>query len=230
MDNVQHIFFDLDHTLWDFEVNSSVALAKLFKEFELHDEGVDFDVFIGIYREINEQYWARYRKNEVQKEELRVGRFLDAFKLVDKVVDYNFADRFAKRYLEISPYQTNLFPNVHEVLSYLKQKYRLHILTNGFEEVQYIKLENSKLKKYFDTVVCSEEVGEKKPHPSVFKFALNKSGGKSENSVMIGDSLQADVQGALDIGMSAVYFNPSKNEVGSEYMQIHDLLDLKKWL
>lgn len=226
MDNVEHIFFDLDHTLWDFDANSSAALQELFVEFSDELSAVSFDVFLPYYKGVNEAYWARYRLNQVSKEELRVGRFLDAFNFFNLNLDFNFADAFARRYLEISPYKTQLFKGAIKVLKSLNANYKLHIITNGFKEVQYIKLENSRLKHFFDTIVCSEETGVKKPHPDIFNFALNKSKALPHNSVMIGDCLTADVQGALDVGMSAIFFNPHNFDADSSINQVNNLEEL----
>jgi len=229
MDDIRDIFFDLDHTIWDFDANSKLALQELFFEFDLTKRGVDFDAFMKEYYEVNDIYWARYRNNEIQRQELRIGRFIDAFANLDVRIDFDFADQFAGRYLELSPYKTNLFPNAIEVLTYLQSKFNLHIITNGFEEVQFIKLKHSNLKQFFKTVVCAEEVGEKKPHPSVFQYALDKSGANPKQAVMVGDSLQADVQGALDVGMHAIYFNPEMVDITADYKQIQDLAELKHW-
>lgn len=226
MTKIRHVFFDLDHTIWDFEMNSKEALLELFS---LHKEkmgNISFDEFMPIYKAINESYWDRYRKDDVSKEVLRVGRFKDAFNHFGKDFDFQFLDQFAKDYLARSPYKTCLFPGAFETLDYLKGKYKLHIITNGFKEVQYIKLNSSNLASYFNIVICSDEVGFKKPNPKIFKLALEVSNAKADESIMIGDSEDADVMGALSVGMKAIWFNPFSESNVNDFISINKLNDL----
>ena len=227
MVNIKHVFFDLDHTLWDFEKNSQEALSELFIELKQDIGQIEFKEFMPVYRIINEKYWERYRQNLVTKEELRIGRFIDAFHEFNLEIGYELANKFAVRYLEISPFKTNLFKDTHEVLTYLKSEYKLHIITNGFVEVQHIKLRESKLLDYFNVIVTSDEVNVKKPHPDIFNFALNKSGAVNYESVMIGDSLDADIQGANHVGMKVIHFNPELNPTNSKFNSITKLIELK---
>ena len=160
---IKHIFFDLDRTLWDFEKNSHTTLLQLISHFNLTDKGIDnAEKFIKKYKIHNEKLWDLYRENKINKEELRSKRFLMTLSEYG-IDDKDLAEQFGLVYIKQSPLKTNLFPFSHEVLSYLKTKYTLHIITNGFEEVQYIKLAAADLKKYFDVVVTSEKAGVKKP-------------------------------------------------------------------
>lgn len=227
MTNIKHVFFDLDHTIWDFEKNSQEALQEIFSLHKVVVEGVDYREFYTQYKVINEQYWDLYRKNEVTKEELRVGRFRDAFNLFNRNFEFAFLDQFAKDYLARSPYKTNLFEGSIEILEYLKKSYQLHIITNGFKDVQYIKLRESKLDTYFNVIVCSDEVGVKKPDPEIFKFALKTAMAAPEESIMIGDCPEADVKGALAVGMNAAWFNPLQEINQSNLFSIRNLIDLK---
>lgn len=230
MTNIKHVFFDLDHTIWDFEKNSQEALIEIFEIHNAVIGTVDYDAFYPKYKSINEAYWDKYRKNEVTKEELRIGRFKDAFELFGHFFDYNFLDQFAKDYLARSPFKTNLFEGSFETLNYLHSKYKLHIITNGFVDVQHIKLKESKLDQYFDIVVCSDEIGVKKPDPAIFKFALKRANAEPSESIMIGDCPEADVRGALSVGMSATWFNPYNSDNNGELMSINKLTDLKRFL
>ncbi len=227
MNNVKHIFFDLDHTIWDFESNSRAALQELFIAFEAQLNGVNYESFINLYEGINAAYWDRYRKNEVTKEQLRVGRFVDAFSQLDFPISNSFASDIADAYLASSPYKTNLFNGAHEVLTYLKSKYQLHIITNGFVEVQHIKLASSELRTYFDLVLCSDEVGIKKPDPQIFQIALDKTGAFASESIMIGDCIEADVRGGASVGMHAIHFDPFQKTKQYEFKSIQSLLELK---
>lgn len=226
MTNVRHIFFDLDHTIWDFEANSKAALSELFSLHENKVGDIAFEIFLPIYIDINEAYWEEYRLDKVDKETLRVGRFKDAFHYFGKDFDFEFLDQFAKDYLARSPYKTNLFPGAFETLNYLKGKYQLHIITNGFKEVQYIKLDSSNLASYFDIIICSDEVGFKKPNAKIFELALEAAQAKANESLMIGDSEETDVMGAIRVGMQAFWFNPLHAKNNNAFLSIHNLTDL----
>ena len=212
MNNIKHIFFDLDRTLWDFEKNSHDTLIELFKKFKLITRGVDnLENFIAKYMTHNERLWHLYRENKVTKEELRTKRFLLVLEEYG-ISDSQLAKDFGIAYVEESPLKTRLFPFTIEALNYLEKTYKLHIITNGFQEVQHIKLKKSGLSKYFKTIITSEQVGVKKPDPLIFEYALNNSGAKVKESIMIGDDLEVDIIAAKLFGMNQVYFNPKKEK------------------
>ncbi len=208
--HIKHIFFDLDRTLWDFETNAYKTLSELYGEHALKQKGVsDVDVFIDNYKMHNERLWELYRDGEVEKHVLRSSRFkltLQDFGIDDDLL----ANELGDQYIQRCPLKTNLFPFTYETLNYLKEKYHLHIITNGFEEVQYIKLEKSKLLHYFEQIITSEQVGVKKPNPEIFRYALVKAFCNVNESIMIGDDLPVDILGAKAIGMQQVYFNPER--------------------
>lgn len=227
----QHIFFDLDMTLWDFENNAHEAYKDIYVKFELDKRGVEsIDSFLKCYFVHNEKLWDQYRKGEIQKEFLRSQRF--KLTLLDfGIDDSNLAEDIGLEYITISPKKTGLFPNAHEILKYLHKKYHLHIITNGFEEVQFTKMKNSKLDGYFRNVITSEDAGSKKPDPGIFNYALNKAGAKAEYSLMIGDDPEVDVLGGEAVGIDGIYFNPKKLSSNGEIKRvIHDLIELKDWL
>ena len=208
----KHLFFDLDRTLWDFEKNSHEVLLELYQHYDLLNKGiVDSKVFIERYKHHNEKLWDLYRQNKIEKDKLRDERFkitLDEFGINSPELAANLGED----YVAHCPKKTNLFPYVHSTLNYLKDRYALHIITNGFEEVQYQKLENSNLIDYFEQIITSEQVGFKKPSQQIFKFSMLKAFAKPSDSLMIGDDLHADILGAKDIGMAQVFFNPLKHE------------------
>jgi len=208
----KHLFFDLDRTLWDFEKNSNEVLLELYQHYDLLTKGiVDSKVFIERYKHHNEKLWDLYRQNKIEKDKLRDERFkitLDEFGINSPELAANLGED----YVAHCPKKTNLFPYVHSTLNYLKDRYALHIITNGFEEVQYEKLENSNLIDYFEQIITSEQVGFKKPSLQIFKFSMLKACAKPSDSLMIGDDLHADILGAKDIGMAQVFFNPLKHE------------------
>ncbi len=207
----RHLFFDLDHTLWDFETNSQETLQDLYLEFTLADKGVpDFQRFHQTYSVHNERLWERFRRGFISREDLRWKRLwytLLEFKIGDRQLVYNLSDR----YLELLPTKAHLFPGTLEVLDYLRGKgYPMHLITNGFEETQHLKLRHSGIADYFSHVVTSESAGCLKPQRAIFDYALQRSGCTAEEALMVGDALEIDILGARNAGMDQVYFNPAK--------------------
>lgn len=227
MQKIKHVFFDLDHTLWDFDKNSEKAFKQIFKEQQI---SVDFNKFIKIYLPINAEYWKLFRQGEVSKEELRFGRLKDTFNKFNYQVSDNFINKISNNYLEYLPVYNSLIEGAVELLEYLKRNYSLHIITNGFKEVQNQKLEKSNIKKYFQVVVTSECVGVKKPNPEIFEFVLKEVKAKPEECVMIGDSYETDIIGAFNSGILPIHFNIHKNNSLKGIISIDSLVDLKQYL
>lgn len=226
--NIQHIFFDLDHTLWDFEKNSELALQKVFKKQNIT---IDLTSFLQVYKPINLEFWRLFRNEQVTKSELRYGRLKKTFDALGYAISDNLIHTIANEYIEFLPHFNYLFDGTFEILEYLKAKYKLHIITNGFEKVQLEKLKNSKILDYFNVVVTSESVGVKKPNPKVFNYALGLANAKKEQSIMIGDSVEADVLGALNVGMQAIHCNFDCNEIDiKNFTSVTNLLELKQYL
>ena len=207
---IKHVFFDLDRTLWDFEANAHKTLLELYEDHALRKKGIsDVDMFIDNYKMHNERLWELYRDGKVEKDVLRSSRF--KLTLQDFGIDDDrLASELGDQYIQKCPLKTHVFPFTYQVLDYLKEKYHLHIITNGFEEVQHVKLEQSKLLHYFEQIVTSEQVGVKKPNPEIFRHALVKAFCNPDESIMIGDDLPVDILGAKAMGMHQVYFNPEK--------------------
>ena len=224
---VKDIFFDLDHTLWDFDKNSMLAFKRVFKKFKIT---IEFDAFLKIYEPINVEYWKKYREDKVSKESLRRGRLIDSFNFFDLIYTTEKIDEIADAYIQELPFDNHLFEGAVEILDYLILKYKLHIITNGFEEVQHKKLKNSGIDHYFSTVTTSEEVGVKKPNPKVFLTALNKANSLPTQSVMIGDSLEADILGANNIGMQTIFYNYRNESISKKIKSIDSLLEIKNYL
>ncbi|MFT3826544.1 MAG: YjjG family noncanonical pyrimidine nucleotidase [Chitinophagaceae bacterium] len=204
----QHIFFDLDHTLWDFEANSRQTLEDLYTTLQLAEKGVhDFDLFHKNYLVHNEVLWDRYRNGFIKVDELRWKRMWRT--LLDfKIGDEKLARAMGDRFLELLPSRKLLFPYTHEILTYLTGKgYKLHLITNGFETVQHHKIKNSDLDKYFTEVITSEGSNSLKPHKEIFDYAFQKAKALPEHSIMIGDSFEADIQGAINAGIDHVFVN-----------------------
>ncbi|HIP47462.1 MAG TPA: noncanonical pyrimidine nucleotidase, YjjG family [Lutibacter sp.] len=225
---IKHIFFDLDHTLWDFEKNSAKAYALCFKEnkIDLHLQS-----FLSTYVPINLDYWKLYREEKVSKEDLKTGRLKDSFQALNYSISNNLIDKIADEYLAHLPKFNTLFDGTIEILTYLKAKYSLHIITNGFGEIQNDKIEKSGIKSFFTELITSDEVGLKKPNPKVFEYALSKANAKTQESIMIGDSMEADIQGAINVGMKAIHFNPDKLLFKKHHkIEINHLNEIKNYL
>lgn len=225
MEAIKHIFFDLDHTLWDFEKNSGLAFEKIFQELNFD---INSQQFMDIYNPINVAYWKLYEKNEIDQETLRISRVKDAFEALNYSLTLDEINIISNLFIEYLTLNNHLIEGTIETLEYLKGKYVLHIITNGFSIVQDVKLQKSNLDKYFVTITNSESAGHKKPHENIFKHALTSANASKTESIMIGDSIEADVLGALNFGIQAVYFNPT-NEVFSnnEIIHIKKLTQLK---
>lgn len=207
----KHIFFDLDQTLWDFETNSREVLVDLFSRYRLQELKIpDVHTFIERYHYHNHILWEQYRFNQVDKYTLREQRFLRTLQDFGEA-DKTLSDRLSADYLAEAPFKAALFPYCLEVLDYLSRQYKLHIITNGFEEVQYIKLRSSNMIHYFDVIVTCENSGYKKPEKHIFYHALERSRASIDNSLMIGDSMESDILGAKNIGMDQIFFNPKRH-------------------
>ena len=204
----RHLFFDLDHTLWDFEANAKMTLQELYNSLQLLERGInDFELFHKNYLVHNEKLWERYRNGYIKQDELRVKRM--GLALLDfKIADENLSKEMSVKFLELLPTRTILFPHAIEILEYLKNKnYELHLITNGFEKTQHSKLKYSGLGKYFNEVITSEGSNSLKPNKEIFDFAFNKTGAKPEESIMLGDSLEVDIIGAMNAGIDQVFIN-----------------------
>lgn len=225
---IKHIFFDLDHTLWDFEKNSAKAYLSCFKK---HQITVNMADFLTTYVPINLKYWKLYREDRLSKKSLKYRRLKDAFTAVSYTVSDELINQIAIDYLKFLPENNKLFEGTIEILNYLKPNYQLHIITNGFSEVQNTKIEKAGIKHFFTEIITSDEVGAKKPNPKVFEYALDKTNATKQESIMIGDSLEADIQGALNAGMQAIHFNPEKLTLKKHHKtEIAHLNEIKKYL
>lgn len=229
--NIKHVFFDLDRTLWDFEKSAEQAFDRIFIKFKLGDYGIKSGKeFHDSYTIHNNRLWDQYRKGEITKDKLRGLRF--SLTLNDfGIKNDQLGNSIGNEYVHISPLIVNLFPNAIDTLEYLFPKYKLHIITNGFAEVQTVKLRESNMRRFFSEVITSEEAGVKKPDPIIFNYAFEKSGGIPQNSIMIGDDYEVDILGAKDVGMRQIFFDPNKAHKNPESdYHIRDLKEIKSLL
>jgi len=227
MQHIKHIFFDLDHTLWDFETNSEKTFEKIFS---INSINVDVNYFLKQYKPINFAYWKLFRENKVSKSNLKYGRLKDSFNKLNHSISDDLIDKLSKDYLIYLPTFNEVFEGTHEILTYLKSKYQLHIITNGFSEVQSNKMKNARLDVYFDKIITSESVGVKKPNSKIFKHALKVAEAKIDESIMIGDNWEADIMGAKDCGITPIYCNFENNPKDTSVITIEKLLEIKHHL
>lgn len=220
---IKHVFFDLDHTLWDFDKNSALTFQKIFNLNQLE---INFKKFIAVYEPTNYKYWKLYREEKVTKPQLRYGRLKDTFNALTISISDALINKLSEDYITHLTTFSHLYEGTIELLEYLKPKYKLHIITNGFEEAQENKMQNSNIRHYFSTVTNSEMVGVKKPNPKIFKFALQQAHAQVAESIMIGDNLEADIQGADNIGFKTILFDYKNEYTSNDYKSVTSLLQI----
>jgi putative hydrolase of the HAD superfamily len=225
----RHLFFDLDHTLWDFDTNAREALTDIYHSLTLAEKGInDFGVFYTRYLYHNEILWSRYHNGFISSEELkwkRMWRTLLDFKKPDEALAHEMSAAF----LDVLPEKKGVFPYTFEILNYLQLKgYTLHLITNGFEKTQWRKLNSSGLNRYFSEVITSEASNSVKPQKEIFDYALLKTGATVAESIMIGDNPEADIAGAINAGWHSVFVNHNRQPVTlTPTYAIHHLKELE---
>lgn len=227
----KHLFFDLDRTLWDFEKNSVLTLREIFEEAQIGEmASIVFDDFHKYYVDYNHHLWDLYKDGKIEKDYLSVQRFRGSL-LYFKIENEELANKMSRDYVSISPTKTALFPDAISVVRNLSKRYFMHIITNGFNEVQFVKLDNSGLTPYFNKIITSEMVGVQKPHREVFDFALKQAGASAQESLMIGDDQVSDIQGAQNADMDQVFvdFHYESLKFSPTY-HIHSLPELLNFL
>ncbi len=226
-DLVTDVFFDLDHTLWDFEKNSALTFEIILPK---HGVNVPMEDFLEVYVPANLVFWKLYREEKITKAELRYQRLKSVFDTLGYAVSDSTINSLAEDYINQLSSHTHLFPDTLRILNYLKPKYKLHVITNGFQEIQKKKLINSGIAHYFDQVIDSEMAGVKKPNPIIFNLALTKANVNSSAALMIGDSLEADILGAKKAGLYALHFNAHGEAEHQHSPMIKGLWEIKTYL
>jgi putative hydrolase of the HAD superfamily len=232
MKSYRHLFFDLDHTLWDFETNAIETLHQLYDDYQLaRYTTFTRQDFTTRYSEVNHALWRLYQSNKISQQQLRSARFVRTLTRLG-VPEEEIPTDISTQFTAILPLKSAVFPHTHEVLRYLVAKgYILHLITNGFEEIQHIKLASSSLTPYFQEVITSETSGCLKPDPRMFAHALTRAGATAAESLMIGDNLECDVLGAYNAGIDQVYFNPEKRRhFAQTTYEISSLNELRTFL
>ena len=227
----KHVFFDLDRTLWDFDAAAEVAFERIYEKYNLKSLGIpSAHEFHEVYHPLNERLWELYREDKITKADLNRTRFLKPLEHYG-IHNIELADHLSEDYVYWSPRIVRLVPGTMELLDYLKPKYHLHLITNGFQEVQHTKLSGSGLEPYFETLTVSEEVGVKKPNPEIFHYALRKAHATAEESIVIGDEMAVDIDGAKAAGIDQIFFNAKGEKVeGERTYEVKSLLEIKQLL
>ena len=227
----EHVFFDLDRTLWDTDKNAADTLRYLVVKYKLNERGIEnVDEFVNEFNILNEHFWTLYGQDKISKDQLRLQRFVDILKKYN-IKDYTLCHNLSNDFTAITPKRSGLIDGAKDMLDYLKHKYHLHILTNGFNEIQKIKLRHSGIRNYFKKMITAEDAEAKKPHKDFFTYALSKTGASKSNCIMVGDNVEIDIVGAINSNISSIFYNPLKVE--HNYTPDHEikhLLELKKIL
>jgi putative hydrolase of the HAD superfamily len=224
----KHIFFDLDHTLWDFDANADKTLIDMYEAFNLESLGInDLKKFLLEYHHINKQMWLDYELGKINQQTLRYKRFHDTL-LLFNIDSMELAQKLAIAYLDYLPKRTALMPGALEVLEYLKPKYKIHLITNGFDKVQHQKLVYSNIDHFFKAVITSEFAGYKKPQREIYHFAISEVNAYPSNCIMIGDNLENDVKGAANAGIDQIFYNPVNNP--TDFKATHEIQHLSELL
>ena len=225
--NIKDVFFDLDHTLWDFDKNSALTFKKIFESNKI---AIDLNSFLKVYEPLNLSYWKLYREEKIDKPNLRFGRLYDTFKALNIEMTDEIINKLSEDYIANLTTFNHLFDHAVDILDYLSPNYNLHIITNGFKEVQFGKLSKANIDHYFETITNSEMVGVKKPNPIIFNHALKLANANPQESIMIGDNYEADILGALNVGFDAICFNYHNEELDSNIKQVDHLIEIKNFL
>jgi YjjG family noncanonical pyrimidine nucleotidase len=223
--NYKTVFIDLDDTLWDFHANAKSSLHEIFEKRNFNRYFDSFEHYFEIYAKRNLELWEQYGKGTITKDELSLERFLHPLKQVG-INDAKLAIEIGKEYLDLLPTRTELVPFAKELLDYLSAKYTLTIVSNGFIEVQYRKLKSCQLENYFAHVVLSEAAGALKPDKQIFEYALQLNNAKADETIMIGDSFEADIRGAQNAAIDQIFYNPNSQTNHESTFQVHRLEEI----
>lgn len=203
-DDIRTIFVDLDDTIWDFTANSKVALKAVYERYQL-DNQCSYDVFIKEYLLINEQLWSLYHHGKIEKDFLKRERFRASFDRCGIICEY--PERFDYDYLETIVTLKKIVAGAPKLLQHLKKRGSVNVLSNGFANLQFRKLQSAGLDRYIDLMVLSDDIGVTKPDKRLFDYALEKAKANAETTLMIGDNYDADILGAYNAGWKTIFFN-----------------------
>jgi YjjG family noncanonical pyrimidine nucleotidase len=226
---IKHLFFDLDHTLWDFERNAEECIFEIFEEkADIIPSKVIFEEFYAAFSIVNQSLWAQLDAKEITHEYLRTHRFKNSFKKVGVSIDIDLSNEFDNLFLEKLPTKGHLIEGSVPLLESLKDHYKVHMITNGYLQIQTRKMQNSGILHYFENIVTYDVANSRKPEKAMYHHALELANCSASESLMIGDSYIADIQGAVNAGLKAVHFDQTGMS-NARYM-IARLADLPKMI
>lgn len=228
----KHLFFDLDHTLWDFERNSAECLADIYEYFKLESLNINnLEDFHKEFSIVNKHYWSLLESNQITHHELRQRRFRDTFINLGADIDEDFGLEVNEYFLGLLPQKAHLIEGAVEILEYLLPKYELHIISNGWQDIQVNKMKSSEIHHYFGEIITNELAGTRKPDRRIFDYAVATTKANLAESLMIGDNYEADILGAISANMDTVFYNPDKLPTGQKpTFEILKLVELKEIL
>lgn len=211
----KHLFFDLDHTLWDFEANSFDCLSDIYQEFNIASSGFSVVQFHSAFSEINKSLWTQLERNTIEQENIRKYRFQLTLKKLDSEISTTESENMNAHFLAALPTRTKLITDCKEVLDVLKSSYSLHILSNGYAPIQLKKIQNGGIADFFNKVVTNDLANARKPSKDIFNYSLKETGSTIQEALMIGDSYEADILGAKKAGWDTIHFtekdDPTEN-------------------
>lgn len=228
MKGIKHIFFDLDHTLWDYDRSAQETLLEIFDQLELSKSGLSEKKFINTFYEVNDKLWVKYNDGLIDREYIKKERFNEVF--LTSGIDVAKSKMASAYFLENCSLKPYLMPDTLTALHYLENKYQLHIITNGFLDAQNRKLSSSGLTKFFKVMVTSECANSRKPSPEIFEYSLREAGANKSDSIMIGDNPRTDIHGAQEFGMKTVFYNPTGRKKSMADFTIQSHMELLKLL
>jgi putative hydrolase of the HAD superfamily len=207
---IRHLFFDLDHTLWDFEKNSKICIREIYEQHKgIFPQQVGFDSFFQKFSTINSAMWNQLDLSLITHDYLRTFRFQKVLQALDIEIDEHFSLVLNQKLLNLLPHQHHLMDDAFDTLAALAKKdYKLHIISNGYQDVQIKKMKSGGIHHFFDQIITNDIAGARKPEKAIFDFALFRADADLSNSIMIGDNLIADIEGARNAGLRTIYFNP----------------------
>lgn len=223
MKKYKYLLFDVDGTLLDFDKAEQYALEYIFRHYDI---SLTYEINQR-YEEINKKLWKDFENGLIDKKTVVYSRFVLLFKEFNIPVD---GIAFEDDYQKALGQGYFVLPHTIEVLSALYQKYPLYVVTNGVSQTQYSRLEGTDIKKYFQNIFVSEDIGHQKPSKEYFDYCFkNIDKIDLSKTLIIGDSLSSDIQGGINAGIDTCWFNPNhldKPEAMPINYEIHDLREL----
>ncbi|MDW3196229.1 MAG: YjjG family noncanonical pyrimidine nucleotidase [Cytophagales bacterium] len=222
---VKTIFFDLDHTLWDYDTNARETLFEIYDDFRLDRGFSSAEEFFQTYLVHNEKLWHLYNHGKIGRDDIRERRFYQVISDVG-LDDKKMAEQMSDQFMEVCPHKTAVMPGTYEIMEHLKPVYQMGIITNGFSDTQAIKMAKTGLDKYFEIMVTSESAKARKPSAEIFNTALTEARAQAAHVVMIGDNRATDIGGALTLGWKTIWYTKEEEEAPENCWKVKHLEEI----